>query len=400
MKTKYNWQHNDWPDFKYNRQVVSELTTTFLKHYRVLIKDTISLPLEISESLQLEQLLDEATSTSAIEGIAVQRDSLRASIASKLFIPGYSAKHDPHSNAIVDVVIGLRELRHTGVNHATLWSLQHALIQSQIGNLERKIPFGYRTYDDDMIIADGKYRLTGQGKVFFVAPPSKDVPRMMNYFIKKFNATHPEHAGSEADSFARIATSHLWFESIHPFEDGNGRIGRAISDLALCQFLGKDAVIGISQQLSNSDRYYTELQKASRHTMDVSDWVEWFGSSLIKATIHAQEKITLAKLQSSWWKDNEHLNLNERQEKVIRKLFQYGPSGMEGGLTARKYSGVTRASKATATRDLTQLEQLGVLIKNSSGGRSTNYSLKAFSLQPDKEFRANTHKPLSDLENC
>ena len=384
MNTKYNWQHPDWPNFIYDRLAAAEMASVFLDKYRSLISKITSLPVEISELLQIEQLVDEATNTSAIEGIETKRDSLRASIASKLFIPGYTAKHDPHSQAVADVVTELRELRHTGIDHPTLCRLQYALVQSQVGNIGRKVQYGYRTYDDEMVIADAKYRSTGQGKIYFVAPASATVPRMMNQFVKQFNATHPQHVTSEGQNFARIAISHLWFESIHPFEDGNGRIGRAISDLALCQFLGQDAVIGISQQLSKSNSdYYAELHKASSYTVDISGWVEWFGSSLIEATISAQEKVTFAKLQSDWWKKNEHLDLNDRQEKVVRKLFLYGKQGMEGGLTARKYIGMTRASKATATRDLRQLERLGVLIKNASGGRSTNYSLNAFGRETD-----------------
>ena len=146
---------------------------------------------------------------------------------------------------------------------------------------------------------------------------------------------------------------------------------------------------------ANNNEYYSQLQKASKCTVDISEWVEWFGSSLISATINAQENVALAKLQSRWWQDNEHLGLNKRQEKIIRKLFQFGAQGMEGGLTARKYTGVTRTSKATATRDLAQLEKLGVIAKSTSGGRSTSYSLTVFN---DNQSRTN-NKPTLNLDN-
>ena len=146
---------------------------------------------------------------------------------------------------------------------------------------------------------------------------------------------------------------------------------------------------------ANNNEYYSQLQKASKCTVDISEWVEWFGSSLISATINAQENVALAKLQSRWWRDNEHLGLNKRQEKIIRKLFQFGAQGMEGGLTARKYTGVTRTSKATATRDLAQLEKLGVIVKSTSGGRSTSYSLTVFN---DNQSRTN-NKPTLNLDN-
>jgi Fic family protein len=147
----------------------------------------------------------------------------------------------------------------------------------------------------------------------------------------------------------------------------------------LCQLLGHDAVIGISQQLSKNNReYYSQLEATSSYTVDISDWIEWFGKSLIQSTIDVKEKISLAILQSEWWSSHKHLKLNDRHVKVIRKLFQFGPHGMEGGMTAKKYMGITRTSKATATRDLAYLHQIGVLKKNESGGRSTNYSLKVF----------------------
>ncbi len=380
MTKKYNWQHPSWPDFTYDQKLTSEIAAEFMSEYRELLNDVSLLPADIKESTQLEILVDEATNTSAIEGIKTNRDSLRASIASKLFIPGQTAKQDPYSTAVAEVVTELRNLRHSGVNHDTLWILQHDLVQSQSNSfLKRDVGYGYRTFSDDMVIADAKYRATGNGKIFFVAPPSASVPQMMEQFIKQFNATHPQHIENEGDNFARVAKSHIWFESIHPFEDGNGRIGRAISDLALCQLLGHDAIIGISQQLSkNNKEYYSQLEAASGNTLDISEWIEWFGKSLIQSTINAQENISLAKVQSEWWKAHKHLNLNDRHKKVIRRLFQFGPRGMEGGMTARKYMSITRASKATATRDLAYLTHIAVLTKNESGGRSTSYNLNAF----------------------
>ena len=179
MKEQYNWQHPDWPNFKYDKLAVAKLASRFLDSYRSLSRDVTSLPIETSESLRLEQLVDEATSTSAIEGIQTKRDSLRSSIASKLYIPGYNAKQDAHSDAIANIVTGIRELRHNGIDHPTLWRLQHDLIKSQIGNAGKEIQYGYRTYEDDMVIADSKYCLTGKGEVFFVAPPSSSILRMM-----------------------------------------------------------------------------------------------------------------------------------------------------------------------------------------------------------------------------
>ena len=257
MNKLYNWQHPNWPDFTYDQQLASEIAAEFMSQYRELLSDLTLLPADIKESTQLEILVDEASNTSAIEGIATNRDSLRASIASKLFIPEQTAEQDPYSTAVAEVVTGLRSLRHSGIDHSTLWRLQHDLVKSQSNNFsKRDIEYGYRTFSNDMVIADAKYRATGKGEIFFVAPPSTSVPRMMEQFIKQFNATHPQHIKNEGDNFARIALSHIWFESIHPFEDGNGRIGRAISDLALCQLLGHDAVIGISQQLSKNNREY------------------------------------------------------------------------------------------------------------------------------------------------
>lgn len=380
MAKKYNWQHPSWPDFTYDQKLTTEIAAKFMSEYRELLNDISLLPADIKESIQLEILVDEATNTSAIEGITTNRDSLRASIASKLFIPEQTAKQDPYSTAVTEVITELRNMRHSGIDHDTLWRLQHDLVQSQSNNFsKRDIGYGYRTFSDDMVIADAQYQATGKGEIFFVAPPSASVPRMMVQFIKQFNATHPQHIENEGDNFARIAKSHIWFESIHPFEDGNGRIGRAISDLALCQLLGHDAVIGISQQLSkNNKEYNSQLEAASSNTIDISDWIEWFGKSLIQSTISAQENISLAKVQSEWWNAHKHLNLNDRHKKVIRRLFQFGSHGMEGGMTARKYMGITRTSKATATRDLAYLDQIGVIKKNEPGGRSTNYRLTVF----------------------
>jgi Fic family protein len=230
---------------------------------------------------------------------------------------------------------------------------------------------GWRVGGDPMQVVSGRI---DHPTVHFEAPPANRVPAEMGRFIKWFNESVP--GGPKAIPYppVRSALAHLHFESIHPFEDGNGRIGRAISEMALSQGLGRPVVLSLSRVIDDArNDYYAALKSASLNN-EVTEWVRWFVGVVVRAQIDAETQVRFVVQKSRFFQRFEK-ELNERQLKVVRRMFEAGPDGFVGGMNARKYIALTGASKATATRDLQQLAQLGALAAEGDG-RSTRYGLR------------------------
>jgi Fic family protein len=209
----------------------------------------------------------------------------------------------------------------------------------------------------------------GHEVVHFEAPPSTQVPKDMAQFIEWFNSSRTQLSG-----IVRAAIAHLYFESIHPFEDGNGRIGRAIAEKALSQELGRPVLFSLSTAiLANKKEYYSQLSKFSHYDLEITGWITYFANTVYQAQSIANNKIQFVFDKTKFWNRFQKL-LNERQEKVIARMFEAGPTGFIGGINAAKYMSIAKCSKATATRDLAELVEYGCLIKLPGGGRSTRYA--------------------------
>jgi Fic family protein len=228
----------------------------------------------------------------------------------------------------------------------------------------------WRTHPEPLQVVSGAM---GKEKVRFEAPPSHKVPEEMKNFIRWFNDTAPGGRKEIKSAPVRAAISHLWFESIHPFEDGNGRIGRAIAEKALSQGIGRPVMLSLSKTIeSNKKQYYLELEKA-QHSMEINSWLRYFVELILEAQIDSENQIdfTLRKVK---FFDRFRTLLNDRQIMVIKRMLEEGPKGFTGGMNARKYGSLCKVSKATATRDLQYLLEIDALIV-SRGGRSTSYSV-------------------------
>jgi Fic family protein len=216
-----------------------------------------------------------------------------------------------------------------------------------------------------MQIVSSRY---GDSKVYFEAPPSKIVPKEMNRFLKWFNSSK----GSES-ILVRAALTHLYFENIHPFEDGNGRIGRILVEKAFSQGVGRPILIALSKSFERHRKeYYKELGKCNR-TLDANEWVEYFAKMTLEAQSDASSHLFFLMEKSRIMHSFEG-EINARQEKVLLRLFEEGPSGFKGGLSAENYIVITKTSRATATRDLADLVERGVL-KKTGELRHTRYWL-------------------------
>jgi len=224
----------------------------------------------------------------------------------------------------------------------------------------------WRSHEDPMQIVSGAM---GREVVHFEAPPSKRVPAEMDRFINWFNKAQT----SIKKPILVAAIAHLYFESIHPFEDGNGRIGRAIAEKALSQSIGRPVLFSLSKSIeSDKKAYYDALQSAQRSN-EISKWINYFVRTTLNAQVDAEQEIEFT-LKKAKFFDQYKDQLNSRQQKVIRRMLDEGHTGFEGGMNARKYVSLTEASKATATRDLQDLVEKGIF-NPVGGGRSTRYSI-------------------------
>ena len=215
----------------------------------------------------------------------------------------------------------------------------------------------------------------GKEKVHYQAPPSAEVGKEMKAFFKWWKSSQ-----GKVDGILRAGIAHFWFVSIHPFDDGNGRLARTITDMALAQDeqTGRRLYSLSSQILQNRKQYYDILEKSQKGDCDITAWLVWF-LDLFKRALHAsQSSIDLAVQVAKFWQDHSQLELNGRQLKVVKKLLEAGPEGFEGGLTNRKYVSMTKVSRETAKRDLADLEQKGFLKRRPGKGRAVAYDLFSY----------------------
>jgi Fic family protein len=225
----------------------------------------------------------------------------------------------------------------------------------------------YREHAEPMQIVSGR---VGRERVHYEAPPSAQVPAEMQQFLDWFNAT------TEHDHLVKAALAHLWFETIHPFEDGNGRIGRVLIDLVLARDSGEvSRLIRTSQRLLDKRRdYYEQLERAQHGELDVTEWVLWFVEQVRVSCEEASGAVDATLDKAVFWMNHRDKVLTTRQRKVVNVLLDAGPKGFEGGMNTRKYESVGNTSRATASRELIELENMG-LLSRVGAGRSTRYYL-------------------------
>lgn len=226
----------------------------------------------------------------------------------------------------------------------------------------------WRTGKDAMQIISGAF---GKEIVHYEAPPSSIVPKEMDQYLIWYNSFKCD--GNVLKILVKTAITHLYFESIHPFEDGNGRIGRALAEKCLSQELGYPITISISTVIERNKNEYYDSLKMAQQSLVITDWILYFGKLILDAQSFAQALIQHL-LEKSKFYSFYSLKLNERQTKALNKIWDAGPDGFEGGMTAKKYISITKTSKATATRDLQHLVEMGVL-KVEGLGRNVHYNL-------------------------
>ena len=364
---KYNWQQKDWRIFSYKLDVLEDSLYEFFQKVGRIKGIVKTLSTAHHTQTLIDILVAEAIKTSEIEGEYLSRKDVMSSVRNNLNL-------NTTCEEVKDIrAMGIGKLV-TDVQNTFLEPLtKNKLFEwhRQLLHHDKNIKIGdWRDHDEPMQVISGAM---GKQRIHFEAPHSKDVPKEMNRFINWFNETAPKSTKTIKHAPVRSAIAHLYFESIHPFEDGNGRIGRAIAEKALLQTIGSPLLISLSTSIEeNKKRYYEALEKGQRSN-EITEWLVYFINVILDALDRSEALIDFT-LKKTRLFDTFRSKLNQRQLKVIKRMLSEGIKGFEGGMTAKKYIGITKTSKPTATRDLQKLLELGVF-KVSGRGRNTSYEI-------------------------
>lgn len=363
---KYNWQLDNWPNFAYSLDTLQVIAVAFAKELGLINGLIQGLDEELKQEAILQILVAEAIKTSEIEGEYMSREEVMSSIKNNLGLHPYTPVKDQRASDIGKLMTMIHQTTNDTLSVGLIKDWHKALMLHQVN-----INIGeWRMGVSPMQVVSGAY---GKEVVHFEAPPSADVPKEMENFVRWYQGTELGAKDIITNALLKTAISHLYFESIHPFEDGNGRIGRALAEFTLSQSLEIPVILTLSKVLEKGKKkYYEQLKKAQR-TLVITEWVNYFAQAILEAQIDAKELIHFT-LQKAKFFDKHKNSLNERQLKVINRMFSEGSAGFKGGITAKKYIGITKVSKATATRDLQQLHEYHI-VEQIGSGRSVRYEL-------------------------
>jgi len=372
-KKRYIWQDAQWPSLHFELAAGGPalLRARALQGQVNGMARAIGLP--DMQHIAEELWTHEAIATAAIEGEKLELAAVRSSVLRHLGQDD-SGPYSRHVDGLVEVMQDATDGFAQVLDAEQLCRWQSALFSGGHAGIRRIAIGRFRDHEDPMQIVSG---LPGREVVHYTAPPSSTVPAEMDKFLAWFETTRPAADGlSPLDGIARAAIAHLWFETIHPFEDGNGRIGRAIADMALAQDVGASTrLYSLSRQMLADRRgYYDALAAAQAGSVDVTAFVTWFADAFGKACSRSMEVMQSTLDKSHFWAAHTQQPINERQQRLLKRLLDAGDGGFLGGLNVEKYLKMTNTSKATATRDLTDLLQRGML-HTTGRGKALRYYL-------------------------
>lgn len=362
----YNWQQDDWPAFYYELSGVEDTLFSFAEKTGHISGLARGLSAEAQTEAAIDLMTTEALKTSAIEGELLSRKDVMSSIRRNLGLTKDAPTGDKRAIGVATLMTDVRQSFTAPLSQEKLFEW-HRMIVAGHRHIQ---PGRWRTHQEPMQVISGP---VGHETVHFEAPPSSLVPQEMTRFIDWFNDTGPGGTREIKKAVVRSAIAHLYFESIHPFEDGNGRIGRALSEKALSQGLERPALLSLSRAIeAKRNEYYDALQQGQQAN-EITPWVMWFAKIALEAQVQAEEHIDFT-LRKTRLFERFRDQLNERQTQILRRMLEEGAKGFEGGMSAKKYMSITGTSKATATRDLQDLNEKGIFVP-TGGGRSTHYRM-------------------------
>lgn len=361
------WEYKDWPNFTFDAdQLLTDLSTSsrLIGELEIVCR---SLSGQEKMTAIERVLADDAIETSAIEGEILRRSSVRSSIRRKIGLPVEQEDWDEQADGLISMLLDARNRDPKPLSTERLLGWHAALFPSGYSGL-KKIRVGKYRGDEEMQIVSGP---VGKKTIHYIAPPKEKLASEMKAFLQWVN-TNEEHS-----PLIKAGIAHLWFIMIHPFDDGNGRIGRAITDYIMStSYPSLMQVISFSKHFSlDKIGYYEVLEKAVKQDLNITSWLRWFLQTTIVSMQDASWIVDRVIMKAKYWQIHKGTPLNPRQLKAINRLLDAGEK-FEGGMTTRKYAGMTKCSKVTASRDLTDLLDQGILKKASARGRSTSYLLE------------------------
>lgn len=366
------WQQQQWPDFHWQPEALAEpLRQCALEQGRLLGK-LGSVGDDFSQQSMLDALLQNIITSSAIEGETLNAGSVRSSLARRLGVDeAQQGQRTARSEGLAELMLDATQRYAEPLTMERLLHWHTLLFPQDVpALLHVPVRVGTLRGDEPMQVVSGRL---DRPTVHFEAPPRVGLEQQLEQFIDWFN-----QEAVTGDPLLRAGVAHLWFVTLHPFDDGNGRLTRALTDLALAQaehqairFYAMSANI-----LENRQGYYRMLEQTQKSGLDITDWLVWFLQTLLASMTQAMKAIDRVLAKTRFWQTHRSTPLSKEQLKVINRLLDGGASGFEGGISAAQYQAVAKVSKATATRHLADLLEKGLLRRLEAGGRSTRYVIK------------------------
>jgi Fic family protein len=363
---KWNWQQAKWPQFSYNKEALKSLEYQFMQANGIALGAFKHVQDDEKDELLIEILVNEALKTSEIEGEYLDRDSVQESIKKNLGLESTKRKLPPAEFGISEMMVNLYQTYDKPLTHNQLFKW-HTMLTNGRRDL---VDIGrYRTHEDPMQVVSG--RLDRQ-TVHYEAPPSHAMKKEMDAFVSWFNQLHQQSKDTMLP-LAKAGIAHFYFLAIHPFEDGNGRIARGLSEKSISMSIRRPALISLSQMIEAKKKDYYAFLEAHNATLDLTKWLLYFGQTILDAQENTLKIIEFL-IEKAKFFDRFSKQLNERQTKAIKRVFNAGHEGFKGGLSAENYMRIVKTSASTATRDLKDLVDKGILRKTGEL-KSTRYWL-------------------------
>ena len=367
MRPIYIWQYPEWPSFTWNDSRLIALLSE-VRNLEGKIQGMMGgLGFDVQSITALNVMTEDVLRSNEIEGVILNSDKVRSSIAKHLGIDTAGLPQpDRYTEGVVQIMMDAVTNCNKPLTPERLFNWHAALFPTGRSGMYPITVGAYRTGGEPMQIVSGAM---GKEKVHYEAPPSDVVPDMMTDFLRWINSDN-----TVTDPVLKAAVAHLWFVAIHPFDDGNGRLTRTITDIQLAKadgfhlrFYSMSAEI-----LREKKTYYEILEHTTSNSTDITEWLEWFLNTMKSSILRAEETVKRVVSKSSFWQRHREIPMNERQVKMVNMLWD----GFTGKLTSSKWAKITKTSQATALRDITDLIEKGILIAAADGGRSSNYLLK------------------------